>query len=70
MLQHAMRYDLPHPLDSHSLCVPVELLQLNLVQLPEAWWSDMAALQGLNLNLQQLVFWLQGSHLQEEMQET
>lgn len=50
-----MRYDLPHPLDSHFLGVPVELLQLRLIQLPKAW-SDIAALQSLNLSLQMLIF--------------
>lgn len=60
---------IPHPLDSHLLGNPVEILQLGLVQLPEAW-SDKAAFKGLNLSLQQLVFWLQGSHLAEQIQET
>lgn len=50
---------------SHLLSVPVEFSQLGFVQLPEAGWSDMATLQGLNLCLQQLVFRLQCSHLQE-----
>lgn len=56
-------YDPPHPLDPHLLGDPVEILQLRLVQLPEAGWSGIAAPQGLNLSLQQLVFGLQGSHL-------
>lgn len=56
-------YDPPYPLDPHLLGDPVEILQLRLVQLPEAGWSGIAAPQGLNLSLQQLVFGLQGSHL-------
>lgn len=39
-----MRCDLSHPLDSHLLCNSVEILQLRLVQLPEARWPGVAAL--------------------------